>query len=372
METIKESSRLGTFLKWCVSQEVSDVHLQVGKEPWLRIHGKLQKSHDSMLLCSTNMEFFSLFADQFSRDTLKHIENDREFNTSFWCGDERYRANFSRQTGLMSFSFRHVPYQTVNLDDMQLPASLLELTAAPRGLILLTGPTGQGKSTTARALLQDINQKRAHRIISIEDPIEYLFQDKMCLFEQREVGMDTDSFADGIRNAMRQDPDILFVGEIRDLESVYSAIQACETGHLVITTLHADSIAQAISRIIEFHPLDQQGNIRNLLSRNLQAVVCQRLIPNHFKSRTPCLELMVNDATTQKAIIQNDLETLTDILEVSNNSGMHSFDQYLMELYVADVISKETLLEYAFNEHSIELKLRGIKTNQAILKPNHQ
>ena len=371
METIKESSRLGTFLNWCVSQEVSDIHLQVGKEPWIRIHGKLQESHDSLLMCSTNMEFFSLFADQFSREILKHIENDHEFDTSFWCGEERYRANFSRQRGLMSFSFRHVPFQTVNLDDMQLPSSLLGLTEAPRGLVLLTGPTGQGKSTTARALLQDINEKRAHRIISIEDPIEYLFKDKLCLFEQREVGMDTDSFAHGIRNAMRQDPDILFVGEIRDLESVYSAIQACETGHLVITTLHADSTAQAISRIIEFYPLDQQANIRSLLARNLQAVVCQRLVPNKFQTRTPCVELMINDATTRKAIIDNDLETITDVLEVSNNSGMHSFDQYLMELYAAEIISKQTLLEYAFNEHSIDLKLRGIKTNQAILKPNH-
>ena len=369
MEVIQTTSRLGTFLEWCRHREVSDIHLQVGKEPWIRIHGKLQPAPSSGLLCHTNMELFSLFVDQFSRESLACIEKNREYDCSFWCGDERYRANFSKQRGLQSFSLRHVPVQEVSLEDMQLPSSLYDMVQAPRGIVLLTGPTGQGKSTTARALLQEINRVESRRIITVEDPIEYLFNDNQSLFEQREVGMDTGSFADGIRNAMRQDPDILFVGEIRDPESVYAAIQACETGHLVITTLHADSTSQALSRLIEFYPRDQQDNIRRLLARNLRSVVCQRLLPNLAGTRTPCLEILLADATTRKAVIDNELELLTQVLEVSNNSGMHSFDQYLMELFIAGVIAPQTLMDYAVNKHAIDLKLRGIESHQAILKP---
>jgi twitching motility protein PilT len=237
-------------------------------------------------------------------------------------------------------------------------------------LVLVTGPTGQGKSTTLRALIQEINETGAMRIITIEDPIEYVFEDCLSQFEQREVGIDTASFADGIRNAMRQDPNVIFVGEIRDRESIFAAMQAAETGHLVLTTLHADSVAQAIGRIREFYPSSEQNNISSLLGRNLNMIVNQRLLPNTQGTRTPCLEILKRDAGVQEAIQSNNLHLLSGIMEVSVNQGMHTFDQYLIELLAAGVISREVAEHYAVNRHKLDMALRGIVSYGGILKPD--
>jgi twitching motility protein PilT len=261
-----------------------------------------------------------------------------------------------------------VPQQQFGLKELNLPESLSEIVDELRGLVLLTGPTAQGKSTTARALLQHINVKRALRIISIEDPIEYVFKDEAAQFEQREVGIDTDSFSNGIRNAMRQDPDVLFVGEMRDPESIYAAVQAAETGHLVITTLHADSAPQALARIRMFYPADEQPNISALLAKNLRAIVTQRLLPSVRGSRVPCMELLRVDRGAQDAIANNELHLLEGIIESAVGQGMHSFDQYLMELLAAGHVTEETARQYAVNRHRLELMLRGIVSHRAILK----
>ena len=238
-------------------------------------------------------------------------------------------ADFSKLLGIRSCSYRVVPQHRRKLEDLQLHESLLALVAEPRGLLRVPGPTGQGKSTTVRALLQQINEQSAQRIVTVEDPIEYVFTDACSNFEQREVGIDTACFADGIRNAMRQDPNVIFVGEIRDRDSIWAAMQAAETGHLVMTTLHADSVAQAIGRIREFYPSDEKDNISALLARTLPAILCQRLIPNVSGTRTPCLEVLRRDAGVQGAILENNLHLLTGIVESANHVGMHSFDQYL-------------------------------------------
>src|SRR6185369_9719009 len=298
------------------------------------------------------------------------IKTELEVDLSFYHGYHRYRANFSKQKGSQSFSFRIVPQQRQKLSELNLPSSLADLVREPRGLMLVTGPTGQGKSTTLRALIQEINETSALRIITIEDPIEYVFEDYLSQFEQREVGIDTDSFENGIRNAMRQDPNVIFVGEIRDRESIYAAMQAAETGHLVLTTLHADSVAQAIARIREFYPSSEQDNISSLLSRNLHTVVCQRLLPNVYGTRTPCLEIMKRDAGVAEAIQTNNLHLLTGIIEVSINRGMHTFDQYLIELLAAGIIVRETAEHFAVNKHKLDMQLRGIVTQTAILKPD--
>jgi twitching motility protein PilT len=247
---------------------------------------------------------------------------------------------------------------------------LKDIPDVPRGLVLVTGPTGQGKSTTVRALIQEINETRALRIVTIEDPIEYVFTDRLAQFEQREVGIDTASFADGIRNAMRQDPNVIFIGEIRDRESIWAALQASETGHLVLTTLHADSVPQAIGRIREFFPASEQPNISGILARNLNSVINQRLLPNVHGTRTPCLEIMKRDAGVHDAVAANDLTLLSGIIEASVTQGMHTFDQYLTELLAAGVITEATARYYAVNKHRLDMTLRGIRTTRPILVPD--
>ena len=370
MEHVKSTAALGQILDWCEQQEASDLHAQTGRPYAIRVHGRLSRVPAEKFAPPSEAELFGMLRESFQAGICERIQRESEVDLSFYCGDRRYRANFSKQKGCQSCSFRVVPQQRMRLDDLQLPLSLREVLDEPRGLVLLTGPTGQGKSTTARALLQELNETHPLRIITIEDPIEYVFEDDQAQFEQREVGIDTASFADGIRNAMRQDPNVIFVGEIRDRASIFAAVQAAETGHLVVTTLHADSVAQAIARLREHYPAAEQSNLSSLLARNLNAVVAQRLLPNANGTRTPCLEIMRRNAGVEEAIRANNLQLLTGIIEVSLNEGMHTFDQYLLELLATGVVTRETAERYAVNRHKLDLTLRGIATATGILRPD--
>ena len=370
MEHVRPGTKLGQILDWSREQEATDLHGQAGKPYSIRVHGRLTWVSDERFAPPTNGEIYELLRENFSTPACARIEGQCEVDLSFYFGGQRYRANFSKQKGQQSFSFRTVPQQRLKLKDLQLPDSLTDIIQEPRGLVLVTGPTGQGKSTTLRALIQEINESRATRIITIEDPIEYVFEDCLSQFEQREVGIDTASFADGIRNAMRQDPNVIFIGEIRDRESIFAAMQAAETGHLVLTTLHADTVAQAIGRIREYYPSSEQANISSLLARNTNTIICQRLLPNVRGARTPCLEILKRDAGVQEAIQSNNLHLLTGIIEVSLNQGMHTFDQYLLELLAAGIVSRETAQHYAVNKHKLDMALRGILTYTPILKPD--
>jgi len=342
MERVEPNTKLGRIIEWSKAREATDLHGQAGKPFTIRVQGELHRVPTDNFAPPSELDILDWFRESFSSATCDRIESATELDLSFYYSDLRFRANFSKQKGQQSFSFRTVPQHQLNLAELQLPASLAELTQELRGLVLATGPTGQGKSTTLRALIQEINNTQALRIVTIEDPIEYVFEERLAQFEQREVGIDTASFADGIRNAMRQDPDVIFVGEIRDRESIFAAMQAAETGHLVLTTLHADTAAQAIARLREHYPTSEQESISSLLARNLRALICQRLIPNRQGSRTPCLAIFRRNAGIAKAIRTNDLELLAGIIEASVNEGMHTFDQYLLELHAAEVISRET------------------------------
>jgi twitching motility protein PilT len=372
MHTIQPNSQLGELLQWCERRNASDLHVQAGKSLVIRVHGELERIPENTHNPLSEETIYDWLAENLSPSVCEKIRLQREHDLSFYHGYQRYRANFSKQKGVQSFSFRIVPQQRQKLADLKLPASLGDLVREPRGLILVTGPTGQGKSTTLRALIQEINETAAMRIITIEDPIEYVFEDYQSQFEQREVGIDTDSFADGIRNAMRQDPNVIFIGELRDQESIYAAMQAAETGHLVLTTLHADSVSQAIGRIREFYPSSEQANISSLLARNLNSIVNQRLIPSTDGRRVPCVELMKRDQGVQEAIQKNDLHLLGGIVEAAVVQGMHSFDQYLIELLAAGQISEEIARHYSTNKHRLDMVLRGIVTNASILRPDER
>jgi twitching motility protein PilT len=370
MEIVAANTSLGRLLAWCQEQAATDLHAQADKPFTIRVHGRLSRVPTEIAAAPNQEQLLELLREGFSAPAVQRIASQREADLSFYCSGHRYRANFSKQRGLQSFSFRTVPQQRMKLPELQLPDSLTDLVMDPRGLILVTGPTGQGKSTTIRALLQELNETQSLRIVTVEDPIEYVFEDDQAQFEQREVGIDTASFADGIRNAMRQDPNVIFVGEIRDRESIFTAMQAAETGHLVFTTLHADSVAQSIGRIREYYPAQEQANVSSLLARNLNAIICQRLLPNTSGTRTPCLEILKRDAGVQEAIQTNNLHLLTGIIEASTNQGMHSFDQYIVELLAAGVISEETARHYAVNKHRLDMTLRGIASPASILQPD--
>lgn len=370
MEHIKPDTQLHKILSWIQEVGASDLHLQEDKPARYRVDGRLKLLSAEYLPGLSRQQIIALLGENFSPESTARIEQQCEVDLSLQMGETRWRANFSKQQGRQSCSFRIVPKHSLRLKDLRLPETLNDILKLPRGLVLLTGPTGQGKSTTVRALLQEINLTQDMRIITIEDPIEFLFEDDRSQFEQREVGIDTGSFADGIRNAMRQDPNVIFVGEIRDRESIFTGMQAAETGHLVFTTLHADSTAQAIARIREYYPASEQSNISTMLARNINMVVCQRLIPDTHGKRVPCVEIMKRDRTLQQAIEQNELNRLTEILEVCTHQGMHSFDQYLTELMVGGFISEATAKTYAANRHRLEMLLAGYQSSQGILLPD--
>jgi twitching motility protein PilT len=314
-----------------------------------------------------------MLREAFSASICDRIDRQHELDLSFISGKARYRAIFTKQQGKQSVSCRVIRQHQFRLADLELPATIGSLVLEPRGLLLIAGGSGQGKSTTARALLQQLNETASLRVITIEDPIEYLFEPSRCQFEQREVGIDTESFADGIRSALRQDPNVIFIGEIRDRESMLAAMQAAETGHLVLTTLHADSVPQAVDRIREFYPAAEQAGISALLARCLNAIVCQRLIPGQANRRLPCLEIMRRNAGALEAIARNDLPMLAGIIQASRSEGMHSFDQYLLELLRGGYVTEETARHFATNWNKLEMEMRGYAAPEpGILRPDAQ
>jgi twitching motility protein PilT len=373
MERIAQTTSLGRILEWCRQRSATDLHAQADRRYAFRVDGKLQRIEPTEFPPASNDEIVKMLEEAFSNSTCHRIEKQHEMDLSFLCGPLRYRANFSKQQGAQSFSFRVVPQTIPNLQELELPPTLGDLVKEPRGLVLITGASGQGKSTTACALLQRLNETLALRVITIEDPIEYLFAEDHCQFEQREVGVDTESFAHGIRNAVRQDPEVIFIGEIRDGEAVHAAMQAAETGHLIVATLHADSVPQTLDRIRELHPAAEQANASALLARSLNAIVCQRLIPSSLHKRIPCLEIMRRNAGTQEAIAQNDPHLLAGVIQASQNEGMHSFDQHLMQLLQNGSVTMETAKYYAVNWNRLDMEIHGYTpTLPGILKPDHQ
>ncbi|MEO8192513.1 MAG: type IV pilus twitching motility protein PilT [Gemmatimonadales bacterium] len=348
-------------LRQMLEQNASDLHLKVGCAPTLRVNGELR----SLPMSPMRSDDMKALADQIMPPKRqKEFGEMKEADFALGVpGIGRFRVNAYQQRGTIAYAFRIVPFQASTISELNLPPVLEQIAMKPRGLVLVTGVTGSGKSTALAAMIQFINQNRNANIITIEDPIEFLHRDNKAHINQREVGTDTASFAQALRRVLRQDPDILLVGEIRDLDTLDTAMKAADTGHLVFSTLHTTDATQTINRILSFYPPHQQSEVRFLLASALEAVVSLRLVPRADKpGRVPAAEILINTAAVRDNIrdMAKSLNIPELIAEGTVQYGMQSFDQSLMNWYKKGVVSYESALYYATNPSEFALRIQGV------------
>ena len=348
-------------LRQMLEQNASDLHLKVGCAPTLRVNGELR----NLPMAPMRSDDMKTLADQIMPPKRqKEFGEMKEADFALGVpGIGRFRVNAYQQRGTIAYAFRIVPFQAHTIEELNLPPVLESIASKPRGLVLVTGVTGSGKSTALAAMIQYINQSRSANIITIEDPIEFLHRDNKSHINQREVGTDTASFAQALRRVLRQDPDILLVGEIRDLDTLDTAMKAADTGHLVFSTLHTTDATQTINRVLSFYPPHQQAEVRFLLASALEAVVSLRLVPRSDKpGRVPAAEILINTAAVRDNIrdMSKSLNIPELIAEGTVTYGMQSFDQSLMNWYKKGVISYENALYYATNPSEFALRIQGV------------
>ena len=367
-ETAAPAGATPTFnFKQAISQMVqrngSDLLLKVGRAPTVRVNGELTP----LEMLPLKPEDLKLLAEQIMTPRqVKEFAEKKEADFAIGVpGVGRFRTNIYQQRGTLAFAFRAIPYEVKTVKELQLPPVLEEIALRPRGLVLVTGITGSGKSTALAALINHINQNRRVNVITIEDPIEFLHRDHLANISQREVGSDTLSFAAALRHVLRQDPDVILLGEIRDMETLDTALKAADTGHLVFSTLHTTDATQTIARVISFYPPHQHQEIRALLSTALQAVVSLRLVPrSDGRGRIPAAEILINTAAVADNIrdIEKALNIPDLIAEGTVSYGMQSFDQSLMKWYKDGIVSYESALFYSSNPSEFALRASGINS----------
>jgi len=325
-------------------RNASDLHLSAGSPPVIRVNGKLEllPETDDLELDDIRTLVYRIL----STEQQKLLETKRQLDFSYSLpGVARFRVNAYYQRMSLGAAFRMIPTRIKTPEELALPERLYELGEKPRGLVLVTGPTGSGKSTTLAALIDQINRTRADHILTIEDPIEFLHQHRRCIVNQREIGEDATTFSEGLRAALRQDPDVILVGEMRDLETIATALTAAETGHLVFATLHTQSAPQTIDRIIDAFPAGQQQQVRIQLAATLQGVVTQNLVPTaDRRGRTAALEILVPDDAVRNLIRQAKIEQIYSVMQTSSGRGMQTMEQSLADLTMRRVITSEVAL----------------------------
>ena len=349
-------AELFEFLETTAKQNASDFHISVGRHPTLRIDGELIPLVKQPILTSEHAEglVLALLSDEQKEIFLREKELDFSYS---YKEKARFRVNVFFQRGYMSAALRFLPYKIATLKELNLPPALEKFTHHNQGFFLMVGPAGHGKSTTLAALIDIINHTKNDHIITIEDPIEYLFVQDRCIIDQREVGLDTESFHRALRSSFRQDPNIIMVGEMRDLETISTALTAAETGHLIFATLHTNNAAQTIDRIIDSFPSDAQNQARIQLSATLLGVVSQRLVPRVDGGRIPVTEIMFANSAVRNLIRENRTHQIDTVIETSADEGMVSLNKSLAGLVHKGVISMENAELYSLDANGLRMLL---------------
>lgn len=350
--------KIETLLEECIRRDASDLHLQYGLPPILRVNGSLIPIIGTPALNEDNLQ--SLIFATLDEEQRNILIKDKDFDYSFAFGDvARFRVNAFHERGKLAAAFRLIPNKIKSIEELNLPPVVETFANFPRGLILVTGPTGSGKSTTLAALIDKINREKSVHIITIEDPIEFTHKSERSVIVQREVHYDTFSFASALRSALREDPDVVLIGEMRDLETIQAAITIAETGHLVFATLHTNSAAQSIDRMIDVFPAHQQTQVRTQLANIIQAVCSQRLVPALAGGRVVAAEIMVANPAIRALIREGKTFQLDNAIQTGAEQGMQTIDRTLARMVQSGVISYDSAIEFAVDPKELEKILRG-------------
>ena len=351
------------MLTQAVELGASDVHVNVGMPPVIRKNTELFKMELPEVTSEHAEELVSSMIDEKEWETLKEVR-DIDFATMIDSGT-RFRVNVHYQKGELAIAFRVINNDILPLSVLELPDIIGQLIEVPRGLVLVTGPTGSGKSTTLASMINRINEISSKRIITLEDPIEYMFENNRCQIEQREVGRDVPAFASGLKHSLRQDPDIILVGEMRDLETTSAAITAAETGHLVLSTLHTINATQTIERIVDIYPDGQQEQIRSLLANTLKAVISQTLFKRKDRpGMVPCVEILIANSAVKNCIRENRLHEMPNLIQTARQIGMQTLDGSIAEMFFRGLIHKKDAIAKSANQAQMVKVLGSVQDNQ--------
>jgi twitching motility protein PilT len=358
---------LNALLRRAVELGASDIHLKVGVPPILRRDGSLDPLEEAPIVSDRDTEAVLEAVGKRSPERYEAFGTTGDLDIAYQEGDlPRFRVNAFRQRGHISFAFRVIPKNVPNFEMLSLPAGVRRLAEEHRGLVLVTGATGSGKTTTLAAMIDHINRSRKQHIVTIEDPIEILHSDHSCIVNQREIGLDTMDFMQALRRALRQDPDVILIGELRDAETAQTALQAAESGHLVLSTLHTVDAAETLGRMIEFFPEGKQQMIRSVMAGVLKGVISQRLLPRIDGGRVAAVEVMVTNTRIADLIRENKPEAIEDAIDEGAFFDMQTFTQSLIDLVVAGVVDQETAANASTNRHDFLVTLeRALKQQRA-------
>jgi twitching motility protein PilT len=350
------------ILKIAVQGGASDVHIKTGTPVIVRINRELV----AVECPPPTVEWMNkIVAGITPTHLMKRLDEDREVDFSYFIPEVgRFRTNVFQQRGQWALAMRHVKNQVASFEELGLLEQIKSIAETHRGIVLVAGSTGSGKSTTLAAMIEHINSNSKKHIITLEDPIEFVFEDNQSVIEQREVGLDTSSFHHALKHVLRQDPDIIMLGEMRDDISFGAAMSAADTGHLVLSTLHTTTAAQSITRILDFFKAEEREQVRRQLAGTLRAVICQRMVPTVEGRMTPALEIMVNSPLIRKMLEENRLDKLTAAIETGADDGMLTFNQSLFNLVKAGRVTEKEALAKASNPQALEMNFKGIFLNE--------